>query len=351
MKNIFRSLAIIVLAAAIGLSFAACGDGGDSGGSGTEDVTGVSLNITTLLLTTGETEKLTATVSPSNAKNKSVSWSSSASSVASVSSNGTVSAASLGTATITATTEDGGFTATCAVTVTPGTTLTSVTALQTWLASQPDNTAETAYNVKLNVNNLTNIYTALSGNPNKYVFIDLSRSTITSIPQSAFNSGEPSFTGCATLTGITIPNSVTVISYGAFYGCTNLASVNIPNNVTRLLEGAFMRCSRLTSVTIPNSVTEIQSQAFIFCENLANITIGSGVASIGDRAFMGCNSLASVTFQGTIPSSGFPVSDYFGQSIFPGDLREKFYATNASNGTPGTYTTSNPGLNPIWTRQ
>ena len=81
--------------------------------------TGVSLNTTKLTFTAAEqTASLTASVTPSNASNQNVSWTSSNTSVASVSASGVVTAKSGGTATITVTTEDGGFTATCDVTVT-----------------------------------------------------------------------------------------------------------------------------------------------------------------------------------------------------------------------------------------
>ncbi len=80
-------------------------------------VTGVSLDHTSLDLHPGEQDSLTATVAPSNASNKNVTWSTNASSVATVN-NGTVTAVSAGTATITVTTEDGSKTATCTVTVT-----------------------------------------------------------------------------------------------------------------------------------------------------------------------------------------------------------------------------------------
>ncbi len=80
-------------------------------------VTGVSLSQTTMTLTEGESSQLTATVSPSNATNKNVAWSSSNTSVATVSSNGTVTAKSAGTAIITVKTDDQGKTATCSVTV------------------------------------------------------------------------------------------------------------------------------------------------------------------------------------------------------------------------------------------
>ena len=79
-------------------------------------VTGISLSPTTLSIEAGKTATLTATVSPSNATNATVTWTSSKESVATVS-GGKVTAVAEGTATITATA--GGKSATCAVTVTP----------------------------------------------------------------------------------------------------------------------------------------------------------------------------------------------------------------------------------------
>ena len=77
-------------------------------------VTGVSLSRSAVTLEVGGTSNLTATVQPSNATNKAVSWSTSNQSVATVK-NGTVTAVAEGTATITATA--GGKSATCSVTV------------------------------------------------------------------------------------------------------------------------------------------------------------------------------------------------------------------------------------------
>ena len=82
-------------------------------------VTGVSLNTSTLNLIEGGTGTLIATVEPSNATNKNVTWESSNKSVATVDANGLVTAVSAGNATITVTTVDGGKTAACTVTVRP----------------------------------------------------------------------------------------------------------------------------------------------------------------------------------------------------------------------------------------
>lgn len=81
-------------------------------------VTGVSVSPATLSLVEGTSDQLRATVTPSDAANKSVSWTSSATAIATVDNTGKVTAVSAGTATITVKTADGGKTATCAVTVT-----------------------------------------------------------------------------------------------------------------------------------------------------------------------------------------------------------------------------------------
>ena len=79
-------------------------------------VTSVTLNSTSMELVEGTTQTLVATVSPSNAENQKVIWSSNNSSVASVT-DGVVTAIKVGTATITVKTDDGNKTATCNVTV------------------------------------------------------------------------------------------------------------------------------------------------------------------------------------------------------------------------------------------
>ena len=80
-------------------------------------VTGITLNRQELALNIGNSGTLIATVTPSNATNKSVTWSSSNSGVASVSSTGVVKGIKAGTVTITARTASGAKTATCRVQV------------------------------------------------------------------------------------------------------------------------------------------------------------------------------------------------------------------------------------------
>lgn len=81
------------------------------------DVTGVSLNSTSETMEVGDSKSLIATVTPTNATEQNVTWSSSDETVAKVSTGGVITALKAGTTTITVTTEDGSKTATCKITV------------------------------------------------------------------------------------------------------------------------------------------------------------------------------------------------------------------------------------------
>lgn len=80
-------------------------------------VTGVTVSPASATVNAGATQQLTATITPSNATNTTVTWSSGNTAVATVNSSGLVTAVAAGTATITVTTQDGGKTATSTITV------------------------------------------------------------------------------------------------------------------------------------------------------------------------------------------------------------------------------------------
>lgn len=79
--------------------------------------TGVTLDQSSFTVSVGGNRKLTATVAPASASNQTVNWTTSDATIATVSNTGMVTGVKVGTATITATTADGGFTATATATV------------------------------------------------------------------------------------------------------------------------------------------------------------------------------------------------------------------------------------------
>ena len=128
------------------LTFTTTSSGG--GGSTYVSVTGVSVMPEEMqLIAGGPTGTITATVAPSNATNKNVSWTSSDMLVATVSSNGVVTPLMAGTTTITATTANGPFSDSSVVTViTPTAALAAAIAAEDLLtpADYVDYTAVTA---------------------------------------------------------------------------------------------------------------------------------------------------------------------------------------------------------------
>ena len=116
-------------------------------------VTGVSVQPPTMnLYAGGSTGTVIATVVPSNATNQNVNWTSSSIGVATVNTNGVITPIAAGTSIITATTVDGGFTATCVVNVTaPTIILTSPNGGETWPVGSTQNITWTSSGTSGNV--------------------------------------------------------------------------------------------------------------------------------------------------------------------------------------------------------
>ena len=203
--------------------------------------TGISLNKTSTRILRGSTETLTATVTPNNTTDKTVTWTSSDPSVASVSNSGVVTANKVGTATITATTNDGtNLSASCTVevhwnavtgiSVTPATATILVGGTTTLTATvTPDNASNksvtwTSSNTAVATVNANGVVTGVS----------VGNATITATTVDGGYSASATITvDPVRVTGVTLNESdIKLIIDGSNYGSRQLTATVSPSNAT-----------------------------------------------------------------------------------------------------------------------
>ncbi len=92
---------------------------------------------------------------------------------------------------------------------------------------------------------------------------------------------------------------VTRIGDCAFSGCSTLTNVTIPGSVVRIDAGAFSYCIGLTQVSIPAGTAHIGSYAFCGCLAMKRVSLPASVRFIGDSAFAECTALDEVSYAGT----------------------------------------------------
>ena len=101
--------------------------------------------------------------------------------------------------------------------------------------------------------------------------------------------------------------SVTMVADFGFIDCGSLSGVKLPNSVTIIGNSAFAH-SGLKNVIIPESITSIGDSAFNDCVNFGSIKIPAKVTSLADGTFYGCTSLTNVVLEEGL--------DYIGGFVF-----------------------------------
>ncbi|MDE6377331.1 MAG: leucine-rich repeat protein, partial [Duncaniella sp.] len=131
------------------------------------------------------------------------------------------------------------------------------------------------------------------------------------------------FTGSSNLKSVSIPNSVTSIGDEAFSGCSSLTSITLVDGVVpiKIASNAFQYVkptslywgrswdlnidySQVTDLTIGNCLKNIPASKFKNHTKIKKLKLGSSITSIGDEAFSGCTALEEVVLPPAVESIG-----------------------------------------------
>lgn len=295
-------------------------------------VTNVQLDLTNIQLETGKTQQLVATVLPTNATDKSVTWQSSAPLVASVNSTGLVTCHTAGNATITVTTVDGGYGATCAVkVVVPVIAVTGITI---------DNGATADVDVGATLQ-LTATITPANAT-------DKAVTWGTSNPDAVTVDANGLVTGVGDGTGVV---SVTTHDGGFVANITiSVAVPHVPVTGVTITEGAsgdVVDTKQLTAVVAPanatvKTVTWASSDATVATVSATGLVkaLKPGTTNITVTTTEGA---FTATYAVTVPAVGSLSTDSLG-NVLVGNTLQLTYTTNPA-GAPLTdiaYSSSNP---------
>lgn len=102
--------------------------------------------------------------------------------------------------------------------------------------------------------------------------------------------GKNAYNGFTSLTGVSLPDTVTKLGAYAFTGCTNLKTINL-NTVSEIGTGAFKGCTALTGITLSDKLTTIELSTFSGCTSLAKVELGKNITAIGKTSFENCKNL------------------------------------------------------------
>ena len=234
----------------------------------------ISMDMEDISIIIGGKDKVTATVWPENASNKKCLWSSSNNLVATVDANGEITTHKAGFATITATTEDGGFEAICYLSVLPLSTGT------VRLNDGPElafSTGQLSEVLSGTIEKLVFGTGGLNGSDVKAIMalretlehLDLTAATIVEGGEAYFPSEM----------GEEYTTSLYYIGRRMFYGMSALKTALLPENTSNIGWTAFSSCP-LSSYNIPEGVGSVDYYAFSWAE-MASVTLPASLSWLG----------------------------------------------------------------------
>ena len=275
------------------------------------NVTEVTLDRTELTLTEGETGTLTATVKPDNADNRKVTWISDKTDVATVDGAGKVTAVKAGEAVVTVTTEDGGKTATCKVTVKAKAVPVTGVEVNPWAVTlSVRGTSKLSYTIR--PADATNQNVKWESESPSVATVDSEgnvQGVAAGTAKICVTTEDGGFKSYCT---VTVKKAESKFEVGGlwyeYYYAPNLARV-IPDPDGIKYGGNISIPGQIEYGGITYSVVHIGSRAFYECADLKSVTLGEGIKYIGAWAFYNCPNLERITFSSTMNSfdTGNPV--------------------------------------------
>ena len=268
------------------------------------NVTDVTLDRTELTLTEGETETLTATVKPDNADNKKVKWSSDKTDVATVGGDGRVTAVKAGEAVVTVTTEDGGKTATCKVTVKAKAVPVTGVEVNPWAVTlSVRGTSKLSYTIR--PADATNQNVKWESESPSVATVDSEgnvQGVAAGTAKICVTTEDGGFKSYCT---VTVKKAESKFEVGGlwyeYYYAPNLARV-IPDPDGIKYGGNISIPGQIEYGGITYSVYQIGSRVFYECADLKSVTLGEGIGYINAYAFYNCPNLERITFSSTMES-------------------------------------------------
>ena len=268
------------------------------------NVTEVTLDKTELTLTEGETETLTATVKPDNADNRKVAWSSDKTEITTVDGAGRVTAVKAGEAVVTVTTEDGGKTATCKVTVKAKVVPVTGVDVKPW-------------SVTIGANGTTKLTctVAPSNATNRNVRWESDNPSVATVDSDgnvrAVSAGVAKVSAVTEDGGFRSGCTVTVKEFssgfevgGLFYKTAKGYSMDFVevtgNQGGGKYSGDVVVPGTVEYDGITYTVKGVGNRAFEGCGDLRKVTISEGIYKIGAYAFIGCGNLERVILPSTL---------------------------------------------------
>ena len=334
-------------------------------------VTGVSISPKAASVDLGRTIQLTASITPSNATNKNLSWSVSDETIISVDDRGTVTGLSGGTATVTVTTEDGGFTASAEITVyyAPANTWTAIGTASNCFQGCFDGNGYAVRGIYINTqkgyqglfrNSYSDSVIANLGVAESYIYGGLyvggvvgdNNGTVTNCYNTGSVTGkdyvggvvgysllDSTFTNCyntGSVTGKDYVGGVVGCSDSTFTNCYNTGIVNGNDNVGGVVGynaddgGTVTNCYNTGSITGKEHVGGVVGDAYktdvTNCYNTGSITgkedVGGVVGDGSNSTFTDCYNTGSVTGEkhvGGVVGWGSNVTDCYNEGIVSGN--------------------------------